>query len=263
MMKNLPAAAFFDVDGTLYDHKNNEIPTLHLQALKKLQEKGVKVCLCTGRAMPLLENLGILPLFDWDGIVAGNGAYVYDKEGTVLYENCIDPSVVRQIFDQAKKEDVSLFVAGNTTYTTDLKPNTKKLLDDFHVKDIPTRWLEEQDRLCIVCIALDYPSQRKESFENFPGIRSIRQTYAYDLVIEDLSKFHGIQVLLNHYGIDEHDYIGFGDSFNDVEMLENAKIGVVMENAAPDLLKQFENHAPAVHEAGIYTYLLENGYIEE
>ena len=261
-MKNLPKAAFFDVDGTLYDHKNNEIPPLHLQALQKLQDQGVKVCLCTGRAMPLIENLEILPLFDWDGIVAGNGAYVYDKEGNVLYENCIDPATVQQIFEQAKKEDVSLFVAGNTTYTTDLKPSTQKLLDDFHVKNIPTRWLQEDDRLCIVCLALDHPGERKESFEHFPGIRSIRQTYAYDLVIEDLSKFHGIQVLLDHYGIDEHDYIGFGDSFNDVEMLENAKVGVVMENAPKELLDQFENHAPAVYEAGIYTYLLENGFIE-
>ena len=48
MMKKLPAAAFFDVDGTLYDHKNNEIPALHMQALRELKEKESKFAYVPG-----------------------------------------------------------------------------------------------------------------------------------------------------------------------------------------------------------------------
>lgn len=260
-MKKLPAAAFFDVDGTLYDHKNNEIPALHMQALQELHDKGVKVCLCTGRAIPLVENLGILHSFEWDGIVAGNGAYVCDKEGTTLHEQFIAPEVAKQIFDNAEKEDVSLFVAGNTTFTTDLKPHTQKILRDFHVEGIDTRGLRDTDKLSIVCLVVDNPMEPRPSFENLPDIRTIHQTYAYDLIPDNLSKFRGIQVLLNHYGIDEHDYIAFGDSYNDVEMLENAKVGCVMADGDPRMLEKFETHCPSASVGGIYTFLHEEHYL--
>ena len=260
-MKKLPAAAFFDVDGTLYDHKNNEIPALHMQALRELKEKGVKVCLCTGRAIPLMENLGVLHAFEWDGIVGGNGAYVCDKEGNTLYEHFIDSNVAKGIFEKAREEDISLFVAGNTTFTTDLKPHTQKILNDFHVSGIDTRGLRETDKLSIICLIVDNPMQPREGFENLPGIRSIHQTYAYDLIPDGLSKFQGIRVLLSHYGIDEHDYIAFGDSYNDVEMLENAKIACVMEDGDPRVKEQFPNHCPSASVGGIYTYLHEENYL--
>ena len=42
-------AVFLDIDGTWYDHKTNQIFKENIEAVKKLQEKGIKVALCSGR----------------------------------------------------------------------------------------------------------------------------------------------------------------------------------------------------------------------
>ncbi len=101
--KNIKAA-FFDVDGTLYDHEKKEIPPLHLEMLKRLKQEGIRICLCSGRAWPLLQNLGILSEADWDGFVCGNGSYVYDKEGVELFKNVIPKKSADDIFDRAEKQ---------------------------------------------------------------------------------------------------------------------------------------------------------------
>lgn len=36
-------AVFLDIDGTWYDHKTNQIFKENIEAVKKLQEKGIKV----------------------------------------------------------------------------------------------------------------------------------------------------------------------------------------------------------------------------
>ena len=261
MKKNLYSAAFFDIDGTLYDHKNNSIPALHMQALHELKEKGIKVCLCTARALPLIENLGILNAFDWDGIVAGVGSYVYTKGVHLLYENCIAPESAKQIFELAKQENASLFVAGNTAFTTDLSPRTQKVLQINHVSNLPVRTLQESDRLCVMSFLVDDPTKEKEYFDQIPGIRVLYTRDSIDIIKEGLSKYHGIQILMQHFGFDEHDYIAFGDGVSDLEMLENAKLAAAMEDADPALLEKIHQHCPSASKSGIYTFLKEKGIL--
>lgn len=98
MKKENIKAAFFDVDNTLYDHKHNCVPNLHIKALKELQKNDIKVCLCTGRSLPLIKELHLLDLPQWDGIVSGNGSFVYDKNLNPIYENCISETSTKKYF---------------------------------------------------------------------------------------------------------------------------------------------------------------------
>lgn len=50
-------AVFFDVDGTLYSHAANEIPESTIQALKKLQQKGIRIFIATGRHKIEIEQI--------------------------------------------------------------------------------------------------------------------------------------------------------------------------------------------------------------
>ena len=261
MKKNLYSAAFFDIDGTLYDHKTNKIPDLHMQALHELKKQGIKVCLCTARALPLIKNLGILHDFDWDGIVAGAGSYVYGKDLELIYENCIDPASAQMIFDLAKKIDASLFVAGNTAFTTDTSKRTQKVLDINHVVNLPVRTLQKGDHLSVMSFLVDDPEKERDHLEKIPGIRALFTRDSIDIIKEGLSKFHGIQILMNQFGFDEHDYIAFGDGVSDLEMLQNAKLAAAMEDGDPALLNKIHTRCPSAHEAGIYTFLKENGII--
>ena len=44
--------------------------------------------------------------------------------------------------------------------------------------------------------------------------------------------------MLDHFGIDRKDSYAFGDSANDIEMLNYVQYGVAMGNAVPELLEQ-------------------------
>ena len=76
---------FFDIDGTLIAMDQDTISEKTLESLKRLQEKGVKLCLATGRGPMLIPHFeGV----EFDAFLTYNGSYCYDHEGT-LYSNCI------------------------------------------------------------------------------------------------------------------------------------------------------------------------------
>ena len=72
---------FFDIDGTLFKLHTNEMTSKTLETLQKLREKGIKICIATGRP-PL-----ILPDFqgvEFDAYLTFNGSYCYTKEELIL-----------------------------------------------------------------------------------------------------------------------------------------------------------------------------------
>ena len=66
---------------------------------------------------------------------------------------------------------------------------------------------------------------------------------------------------MQYMGLEEHDYMAFGDGASDLEMLENASLAAAMDDGDPILLNKISEHCPRAHEAGIYTYLKEKGIL--
>ena len=78
-------AIFFDIDGTLASFKTHQIPLQTFDALTKLQEKGIKLFIATGRGK---DGLFVLNNFPFDGYITLNGQYCYTKD-ELIYENTI------------------------------------------------------------------------------------------------------------------------------------------------------------------------------
>ncbi len=70
---------FIDMDGTLIDHKVNQIPRSALDAIRQLKEAGHVCAIATGRCPSLLY--GFDQKADIDYVIASNGRYVraYDE----------------------------------------------------------------------------------------------------------------------------------------------------------------------------------------
>ena len=261
MKKTTIQAAFFDIDGTLYDHETKQIPALHMEMLRALQCQGIKICLCSGRAMPLLRNLGIDDAIAWDGYVCGNGSYVYDRDRQPLYQNVIPADSARQLFQLAAQDGFGLLVAGNCVFTTRDDPDTRALLDAVSLVDIPKRDLQPEDEFCIVSLAIADTQTRRPAYEAVPHVQVLYNTLSVDIMRDDLSKYEGIKVLMRHFGFEPGAYMAFGDALNDLEMLEHAALAGAMADGDPRVLARVENHCPSVKEAGIYTFLSERGWL--
>ena len=71
-----------------------------------------------------------------------------------------------------------------------------------------------------------------------------------ELVNRRFDKGRGIRRVCEALGIPPEDTIGFGDSVNDLEMIETVGVGVCMDNGSPTLKGKSNLVCPAVAEDG-------------
>ena len=66
-------AVFFDIDGTLVSFKTHRISPAVLDGLHRLQAKGVKLFIATGRQREAAE--GAVGVFPFDGYITVSGQF--------------------------------------------------------------------------------------------------------------------------------------------------------------------------------------------
>lgn len=248
-------AVFLDIDGTLYDHKAGCVPAAHIEAIKALSAAGMKVCLCSGRCMPLLEDLGILELFDWDGIVAGNGAYVYEGRDKLIFSAPFSDEDSHRLFSRAKERHIPVFAAGSCALVTMMNKEVEDLFEKVSIHDVPVRDPKPGDTFAVVSLVTREPVDEFET----ESVKLLGNALSPDLMPRHLSKLEGIRHLLDHWHL--HSFLAFGDNMNDYEMLSGADTGVAMGNSQPELLALIDEQCPTVSEGGIALWLKEKGII--
>ena len=80
---------FVDIDWTILNHDIHDWDYDSLAALKKAQEKGILIYLCTARPYDSVLNTGIFDYLKPDGIICTNGAVAFIKDNrriSVFYE---------------------------------------------------------------------------------------------------------------------------------------------------------------------------------
>ncbi len=104
----------------------------------------------------------------------------------------------------------------------------------------------------------EYPSAiLQEINQLFDGrARAVSSGYGcVDIMQEGIHKAWGLQELLNRWKLTPGQIMAFGDSENDVEMLELAGISYAMENADDKAKAAATDLAPANSQAGVYQVL--------
>ena len=98
--------------------------------------------------------------------------------------------------------------------------------------------------------------QVKEMEREFPTLKlpMFASVHGADVVEKGNSKADGLRRLAGYFGEKEDlsDTVAFGDSMNDIEVVQEAGIGVAMGNAV-DALKKVADYVTApIGEGGIY-----------
>jgi hypothetical protein len=72
-----------------------------------------------------------------------------------------------------------------------------------------------------------------------------------ELINRKFDKGKGVRTVAQYYGYDIKDTIGFGDSMNDLEMIETVGMSVCMDNGSPLLKQKSKMVCPSVENDGL------------
>lgn len=258
-MKNIKIA-FFDIDGTLIDLNTKKISEKMLETLLRMKEKGIILCLATGRSPMALPHFNGI---EFDIYMTFNGSYCYHSEKTI-FSNPIPAEDIRQLIQNAAEIGRPVSVATKDRLAAN--GADQDLIDYFAIAklevevadDFDTVLLEEIYQVMMGCYESEYESMMK-------NVRHAKITAwwdrAVDIIPADGGKGKAIEKILEYYSLDKSEAIAFGDGNNDIEMLQSVGTGVAMANGSDRLKAVADTVCGDVTEDGIYYYCLEHGLI--
>ena len=249
-------AAFFDIDGTLIDFLTHTMPESTLRALELLRQKGVRLFLATGRAPKHIRFMD--DFFDFDGVIAFNGQYCFDRDG-VFFDAPLSAQTVEKAFSYMERKDIA---ANFETVDDDLFNRVNDRVRTFlrlaKVNGIEPRAdeiLSLKQNVYQMSVFVS-PEEEKKLMEQLPECKALRWTPTFINVIDKAGgKAVGLAKACERYGISREEIMAFGDGGNDVDMLDYAGIGIAMGNGGDDA-KAAANHVTTnLDQDGVYNAL--------
>lgn len=251
---------FFDMDGTFYQTENDIIQPSSLEAVEELRKRGFMVCAATGR--PLNQMQSILKKVQFDYYILINGSYILDGAFEEIDSKPIQKQTVRDIIEFCQGNKFGLmFHFGDATYIyNDFYPMYDfckycNVLDSLFYD--PSQSYHRRHRAFNAVILTKEKNQIDQFMEEHPDLRADlinvkTDGFMFDVFNKDNDKSVGIELMMKHVNFDWKDVIAFGDSTNDIHMLQKADIGVAMGTAS-DYVKSFANFSTtSVYENGVY-----------
>ena len=231
-----------DIDGTLLttDKKLLEETKKDLVAA---YNKGVIICICTGRGYPAAKRY--IDELELDiPLILYNGSRVRkSNDSTVLYNQVIETSVAKEVYEIIKKhhgtccfwKNDTLYFNKNDEYAvyyenlTTIKPNFINEIDDELLSNInkfiwfgKSEWLDiVQNDILVDCKGINYFKSNTELLEIVPP---------------NVDKGSTLKFLCDSLKISSDEVIAIGDEANDLSMILFAGLGVAMGNAK-DIVK--------------------------
>lgn len=248
-------AVFFDIDGTYYDQVTHTIPLSNIAMVHRLSQAGYKVGLATARPFATVKNLPVLEGVKWDGIVSAGGQEVYNERYERIHLNSFDKCELDEIFAIAKAHNFPVYAVGDTDFFTMDAPILRSFCEKFHLSCDRIHPYRDEDVLLITLLmGADF---RYEPY--YSHMHNVRIDYTggdnTDLFPKAVTKPSGIHQLMTYWGLPEHDYMAFGDSGSDIEMMKDAAYGVAMGNASAACKSAADAICGYSHEDGIARFL--------
>lgn len=263
-----------DLDGTLLN-SYGEISDKNKNAIKKAKENGTQVVIASGRHITSVKSFA-KEINSENYSICGNGAILYDmKNDEILYNKFIDKEKILEIIDVCEQNSIYYNIYTETEILTrtiaysalfykqenekkDSKYQTNiKVVEDlynFVKNDNSNNYIKVtiyDDNLSIFnriiqklreiedidVLDVGHMSRKMIKVNN----EDVEIKYYYtEITKNDVNKWNAIKVLMNKLNIGANEVVTIGDNVNDKEMLENAGLGVVMENSA-EYVKKFGN----------------------
>ncbi len=255
---------FFDIDGTLLDESNQEVPKSTMTALQKAQENGHLVFINTGRSFTAVPN--IIKNMNIDGYVCGCGGYL-SYHGEVLQDTTLDIALCQQLVQKLNECKLSAVLEStNCIYfdTNNINERVEGFRQSLKTEDtICASWDQENLQFDKLTVFLNEDSQFEPFYETFKDQLHFiqRDETFYEIIPTHISKATGIAYFLDYFNLPFDCAYAFGDSANDLAMLEYVKHSIAMGVSHPDVLKTCEYVTTNLEDDGIQHALEHYGII--
>ena len=251
---------FFDIDGTLVDPATRCIHPKTYEALNRLQKKGILLCIATGRSPVVIPNFGD---FRFDAFCTFNGSLCY-TENEIIHSNPLSPNDVSQVLKNAASIGRPVSVATRDWMAAN--GIDKDLTDYYLLADLALTIADDFDAVCqkeVYQMMLGCrPADHDSILQGTTGIKiAVSWERAADVIPISSGKGRAIAKILKYFHLDPSQAMAFGDSYNDIEMLQAVGTGIAMGNAAERLKELADDVCGSVSEDGIYRYCIEKGLI--
>lgn len=268
---------FFDIDGTILSDRTYKIPESAIEAIRLAKENGHKCFLCTGRSYGMTKEVSEAGIKD--AIITNGMGVIMDDKPLILHT--IPKQIVKKTLDlidemkggyqiidwqygyqnpvnyeKSEQSFLSRFPDVDPEYFFNkkgMKPLREYIGSDILKIDVTLNSEEDAKRFDE---ALDPLLEM-----TWAGGYTNNTANAGELVSKGFSKGTGIRELCEHLNVPIEETVGFGDSTNDLGMLEAVGISVAMGNA-PENVKQYADYVTDdIDEDGLYKAMKHLGLI--
>lgn len=250
-----------DLDGTLLDESKG-ISEQTKDYLGHLQNRGVKICLASGRPYRAMkkyyDELGLNSL-----VICGNGALIVDPmdNDKVIYRSIYPIQSILKCIDVIGEDafDLIMIEDGNKLFLNREKEDKDDFIwtngmevyigNQFKKATSPDgailRVKNEEDKYKLISESQKDP---------YIGIRFWGKSLIGEFFLKNINKATALEKVCDYYQVDIKNSIAFGDDVNDLEMIMQAGTGVCMNNGAElvgkysDLLSIDDNSHDGVKE---------------
>ena len=254
-------AVFFDLDGTLVSHKTKSVPESARLALDRLQEKGIKIFLSTGRHIHELKNLPIDGIL-FDGYILLNGQLGLDKDKNMIFSNPFDKEDTKGLLDIFNKKAVPfVLVNKDGHYMNYVNDVVEVAMESVSTAIPPVKEYEGEDLFQATVFITE---KEDEQFEKkLPkGCKLARWgSHGADIIAAKGGKAVGMKAFGEIMHIFPEEMMAFGDAQNDRDMIAYAGIGIAMGNGEEELKKLADFVTCSVEEDGVMYGLQKYGLL--
>lgn len=249
-----------DLDDTLLD-SGLQISPECADAIQAVRDKGILVTLATGRmhrsALPYARQLNMdLPLITYQGALVKSA---FSSE--VIYYEALPREDAGQIIELYKARGVHCHAySDEDLFMEELTPEGKYYEQLAGIKAVLVgdlaQTVRDYDAMKIMAIINNEAalvSLQAELYRRYDGILHITRSKPAFLETMALKANKGLalQVIVRHYGVKQEEVLAIGDSYNDLDMIKWAGIGIAMANARPEVKAAADYTTASNEEHGV------------
>lgn len=254
-------AIAFDLDDTLL-RDDRSISDYTCRVLQRAAAKGIAVIPASGRTgksmRGFVERIGCASCY-----VCANGAQVRDPSGRVLMQEMLSVEVAREAAEFAKAHECYAQVYDEERFYYSRQDRyaheyaVSSALPGQYVGDLAAFITSPTPKLLMMDDPARIAAMLQEAGRLFAGRAAVTCSKPYFLEVNPVraTKGNALRWCAEHLGFSMDAMVAFGDSLNDLTMLQAAGLGVAMANAREDVKALIPARCLSNEQDGVADYI--------